>query len=127
MAISYILTTTLQRGGTSVSKQVTKTASAETVLEETVAIGTDTKLTVAIDVSAVKAMMLVASTDTKIETNSSSAPDDTIELEAGVPYLYDRDNEAFAPFIFTADVTAFYVTNAAEAELLMYCLYDPTP
>lgn len=75
--------------------------------------GAVTEFTISIDVSAVKGFMIVCDRDVIIETNSSGAPDDTINLLANKPYVWTDDD--YNPFLLTADVTSIFATLAAGA------------
>lgn len=107
------------------ASEFTFTANAETTLEESIGIGTDTQVNVAIDVSAVKSFYLLSDVAATIETNSGSSPTNTITLVAGIPYIWH--SSSYDTFKLTGDVTALFVTNAAACALKMYVLYDPTP
>ena len=111
-----------------VSGQKTYTADAEFVLDISVpAPSTDLEVDVAIDVSNVKSLCLLADRDMTIETNSAGSPVDTIALKASVPYLWNTDS--YSTLLLTVDVTKFFLTLAAgaAATLKIRCLIDSTP
>ena len=63
----------------------------------------------AVDVSDLKLFAVVSDQNVTIETNSSSAPTDSIAVVAGVPIIWDSQSGIDCPL--TADVTTIYVTN----------------
>lgn len=111
----------------STSEEVT--GSAEANIDETIsADATNQQINVAIDVSALKSIFIVCSKNALIETNSGSAPDDTITLLAGVPFRWTNTSPFASPFDSAVDVTAIFVTAAgASGTLQMYVLQDATP
>jgi hypothetical protein len=106
-------------------KAVTVTGSSWTKVQESLDIGTDVLINLAIDVSTVKLFRIYSTTAATVETNSSSAPDDTLALAAG--RCYDFVTGDPTPLLLTADVTAIYVTNAAATVLTIELLQDATP
>jgi len=127
-SIDLALAWTATTGGESIARNKTYSASSRVTLDETVADGqTDKQVTVALDVSAVKAFYIVSDQSVTLETNSGSAPDDTISLVAGVPYWWSTDS--YDTFQLGTDVTAFFFTNAsgATATIKMEAIQDATP
>lgn len=103
-------------------------AAAQTSIEETVGIAaTDLLINLAIDFSEIVCLFIMADQDLTIETNSGSAPDDTISLVAGKPLIWYEGSYFACPL--AADVTKIYVTNASgvAATLQIEVLQDPTP
>lgn len=94
---------------------------------ETAAGSGTTEFVVAIDVSAVKSFFVVCSVDAILETNSSSAADDTISLVAGVPYVWNTDS--YDAFLLGTDVTSIFFTVAGATAGVVYLGYvaDATP
>ena len=100
---------------------------AQLMLSEPVpAVTTDMSVLVNIDVSQVKSIYMFSTQDLNVETNSPSAPTNTIALKANKPYVWHTD--AYDSFKLTADVTALYLTNAGQqpANFEMRVLFDPT-
>lgn len=128
MEITYNVTEEMA-GGMTVRKRQAYSAAAHTQVLESVATGlTDKEIAFALDVSECVAFLLVSDQDVTFETNSGSAPDDTIALLANVPYIWYEDS--YAPFLITADITTnVFITNAsgATATVTIMALYDPTP
>lgn len=87
----------------------------------------DVHVNVAIDFSQLISIVMLASVDLVIETNTSAGTDDTINLLAGVPYIWNADAPQDNPF--TIDVTAFYLTASGDGEgtFKMEVLQDSTP
>jgi len=88
---------------------------------------TDQLVNLAIDISQLKMFVLVSNAVVTIETNSSSAPQETFTLAAGVPVLWYTGCGYAVPF--AGDVTKIYVTNASggTATIDIHILHDSTP
>jgi hypothetical protein len=115
-------------GGNAVTATKQYTGSAHVGIRETVANGqTDKQINVAIDVSAVKSIIIKSTQDVTLETNSGSAADDTINLLANVPYIWNTDS--YDAFLLGTDVTALFITNAsgASADISVDAVLDATP
>jgi hypothetical protein len=113
-------------GATPITQATTLTADFRQSYNLTIPIANDQLHAMALDVSQVKAIAILSDQDLTLETNSSSAPDNTLSLKANVPYIwYTNKPQAL---VFTTDITALYVTNAsaAVASLKMEILVDPT-
>lgn len=89
--------------------------------------GNDRNVLIAFTLAALKGYYIVSDQDLTLETNSSSAADDTIAMVANKPLVwydgcgYDKH--------FTADVTTLYFSNAGAttANLTIDVLKDATP
>lgn len=118
----------MAEGGESVGTTETITGSGRGGFDETIADGqTDLQVNVAIDVTAVTCFIITTDRAITIETNDGGAPDDTITLSAGETYMWtNTQNDTFK---LTADVTAFFITNASGGNARVQCkfLYDATP
>lgn len=89
---------------------------------------TDSEIAFVLDVDQCVAFYMVCDQDIIIETNNGAAPVDTINLVAGVPYLWYTTN--YDSFLLGTDVTALFATTgaiAAAANLKVRAVYDPTP
>ena len=88
---------------------------------------TDRLYTIAIDVSQIKFIIMLASEDCTVEINSSSSPAPSISLKADEPYLWWVN----APWVnvLTTDVTALYLTCAVTGtiDFTLRGIFDPTP
>jgi hypothetical protein len=109
---------------------VTQTGTLHQELSETIPAATNNHpLSLAIDVSAAKMIFVVSDQDVLLETNSGSAPDDTISLLADVPYVWHADS--YFANLLAADVTQLFITNqngaGVTAEFRCYVLTDATP
>jgi len=84
-----------------------------------------------VDVAAAHAnilsMVLFSNVATTIKVNSSSAPDDTINLPAGGQVVWNTNHPEACPF--TVDVTKLFITNggAGAATVKVRILLDSTP
>lgn len=92
------------------------------------AASTNVEIDIALDISAVKSIVIYATKGVTIKTNSTSVPDDTIVLADGQAIIWG-DDEATDRLVLTADVTKIYVTNAgaAASALRIEALVDVTP
>ena len=86
-----------------------------------------TEIVCPVDVSAVKSFWVTSSADLILETNSSSAADDTINLVANVSYIWNTSS--YNSFLLGTDVTSFFFTNASATACTVSCgfVYDATP
>jgi hypothetical protein len=128
MSFSHIVTQNVQVGSTLVSGSETYTGSGKVSIEETIAASTtDDDIVLALDVSAIQSIIILSDQDVKIETNDGTSPDDTIDLVADVPYVWNTDS--YDSCLLTTDVTVIYVTNAGAtaATLKIEALLDATP
>lgn len=84
----------------------------------------DFEILVAVDVSQLKAIVLVASNNCTVETNNSGTPTNTINLLAGKPYIWSTGD--YNTCLITADVSKIFLTNgvAAETTFQMLALSD---
>jgi len=82
---------------------------------------------IAFTVARLKAIMILADQDLTLETNDGGAPDDTIALVAGKPYVWESGS--YFANLFTVPVTALYFTNASgvAAEVQILVFNDSTP
>lgn len=95
----------------------------------------DLEIAIAFTLAELKSILLYASKALTIKTNSSSTPDDTIDLPAGKPWAWQAGGPAEGANtgqLLTADVTAFFVTNpgstsADDTTLYIRVLSDATP
>lgn len=98
-------------------------------VEESVADGsTDLKITIpTIDISAMKSLFIRSTQDVTIKTNSSSTPDDTLNVKSGSPVDWDDKSVHAKPL--SADVSSIFVSNSSgsSATLTIYAAQDTTP
>jgi hypothetical protein len=90
---------------------------------------TDLEVAAVIDVSQLKFVYIKSDVAVKLETNSSSAPDNTINLEAGVPVTWVKPAAGSIPACpFSVDVTKFFFTesNGVDAAVEIIVGVDPT-
>lgn len=112
-------------------------ASSPAAIEETIAAGqTAYLINLAFTVAGLKSIWLLSDQVITIKTNSSSVPDDTIILAAGVPLEwntgYTHTVGGVTPWPacpFTAPVTKIYVANSSGTTANLSCrvLADATP
>ena len=130
--MSVTITTTISNAGSQYTASKTLSPSDEVVVrgEFSVANGeTDKALSIGgVDASQLVAVWLSSNAAVTLETNSSSAPDDTIALAANVPYAWQTSDPDSC--LITADIAStIYATNASgsTAMITMMFVQDGTP
>lgn len=80
-----------------------------------------------LDVSEIKSIYILSDKDLTLETNNGGAPDDTITLVGGVPYIWHTGS--YFTNLLTTDITALYLTTGSvgEARFQLEVVTDPTP
>jgi hypothetical protein len=88
---------------------------------------TDEEIIFSVDVSALQVAYIVSDQDVTLDTNSSGAPDETIELLANNPYVWYLGS--YYANLLATDITSVFITNASgsTAEIDFVFLTDPTP
>jgi hypothetical protein len=128
MALTHRVSTSVRsNAGTVTSTSYTVTGTHEYNLEKTFAIGTDVAQDFEADVSTIVSLAIESTTAMTIETNSSSAADDTIVLEANKPLIWNTTIEDTLGTVcpLTVDVTTgLFITNAAAGDLTIYVLFN---
>ena len=109
------------------SQTFTATLPIQLDAEPVPADSTDLEIVIAIDVSAIKLIIILASHDLTLETNNGAAPDDTLNLVAGRPYVWYTGS--YYTNLLTTDITSIFMTEAAsdDATLDILALVDATP
>ena len=89
---------------------------------------TNFAVTLAFIRAEVNSIWISAPGNLTLKTNNSGAPIDTINLLANIPKKWNLD-QPIGEMMFTADVTALFVTNpaAVPVELKIRILHDITP
>lgn len=104
----------LSAGGDALSGTVVITGGTKQEKSQSFAANTtDVLIPFAFTRAALKEIWISTDKNVTLETNSGSAPDDTIALAAGDPYHWRATNGVKQPF--AADVTGLYFTNGAGA------------
>jgi len=114
-------------GGLNISGTVTEVANAEQNRVLAIAAATpDQEFDLDFPFAALRSFFALSTQDVTIETNDGASPDDTITLQAGVPFWWAASSGQANPF--TADVDTIFVTNAGDnvATLNIRVLYDAT-
>jgi len=135
MAYSATFTEGVSIGGVSTTELNTLSENGRIGFDEYVeASQTDYEIAFTLDVSATLAFYLVADKDVSFQTNNGAAPDNTIDLKAGIPYIWYTNTltppyAAYDAFLLTVDVTAVFITTGAGSTARVRCeaIYDPTP
>ncbi|MGN6133113.1 MAG: hypothetical protein ACTHOU_01390 [Aureliella sp.] len=100
----------------SISSAEAPQGDVEAAINQTVAaLAADVEVLVAVDVSALKAIAILASEDCTLKTNNSGTPDDTLNLVADVPYIWTPNS--YHACLLTADVSKIFITNSAASEM----------
>jgi hypothetical protein len=132
MALTHRVSTSVRsNAGTVTSTAYTITGTHEFNLEKTFGIGTDVAQDLEADQSTIVSLAIewsgAAGQTCTIETNSSSAPDDTLVIEHGSPLIWNTEILATLGTVcpITVDITTgIFVTNAAAGDLSIYILYN---
>jgi hypothetical protein len=114
--------------GTITNTTDTYTGDGEANFDGTIATGVpNVEVDLAIDVSALKSFVMFSTQAITVKTNSTSAPDDTINLTAGHQLVWTTDHIEANPL--GVDVTKFYLTNSSgsAATVKFRFLVDATP
>lgn len=127
MSFSHTQGRSFSSGSSTVTSSKTYTGSGEVNIDETVEIGANTQINVAVDVSALKSLYIKSDVDCNIFVNdpSTGAPTKTINLVAEEPYTWPMGGNTNP--LGATDVTEIFVTNAAECNLQFRALVDSTP
>ena len=86
------------------------------------------QVNLALDVSEIKGLNIgVGDGSMTVKTNSTSEPDDTLELDERKDVIWTPQDPAPCPL--TTDVTALYITNngADDADFYLQAAVDATP
>lgn len=87
------------------------TGDSETGIEDNLAVGATNKhYALAVTIAQIVAMVLFASTSMTVKTNSSTTPQETINVGAGQQVVWTNDGSLGA-IPFAGNLTGFYVTN----------------
>ncbi len=88
---------------------------------------TDKEVTAALDISAVKAMMILSDQDVLFEVNDGAGAGGSESLLAGVPYVWF--STSYFTNKFSVDWTSVFITNASgdTANIQILALTDATP
>jgi hypothetical protein len=127
MSLSFQFTEKVAIAGTSITQNTTITNDARQSLDvAAVPIAADQLHALVVDVSQDRGCFILSDQNLTLETNSPSAPGNTLTLVANIPYVWYTDK--YDALKFTVDITALYVTNAsaATAHLQIEFLIDPT-
>jgi hypothetical protein len=125
MSATYTLLQQLNTPSGTVSQTISTTGEAVVEMDVAIPAASNTQVNLGFPYANVKMIWMNASVAMTLKTNSSSEPDQTISLAAGVPQAWITGGHGSNPI--TDDVAAIYVTAAAEGTLSIRCLYDPTP
>ena len=128
MSISAYVRSIIQGVGETVDMRQTLSGSGGLIVEESIPDSTTNQLvSLAFVLAELLAYYMVSDKALTIKTNSSSTPQETISLAAGVPFVYVPGAGLASPF--AGNVTALYATNASgsAAALQIRVLVDATP
>jgi hypothetical protein len=128
MSFSHTHTRSFSNGASTITSSETFTADAEANLDlELAASSTNVQHNVAVDVSELESLFMLAEADATVYVNDAStgSPTATIALEGGRAYVWPNGS-ATNPLGAT-DVTSLYVTCSAGGDFQVRALVDPTP
>lgn len=127
MARTHTLGVNWTGGGESINQNVALSADSEVNVDETVPLSTTNMLVnFAFTYAQLISVYMLSDVTITMKTNSTSAPDDTITLTAGVPRIWYT---GMGTCPFTANVTKVYLTNGTGggAAVKLRFLVDATP
>jgi len=125
MALSSYVRTIVHGIGADVDERQTLAGVTQGIeVSETVTDAADLLMSVAFLLAKLKVIIMVSSTAMTVKTNSSGAPQETIALAAGVPFVYVPGAGLDSPF--AGDVTALYLTNTGAATFNLRVGVDAT-
>ena len=131
MAINHKIGQTYNGGaGQMSSVSRTLTGSGELRISESIpAASTNLPVAFAVDSDAILSLGIYRDKALTLKPISSGSTTDTIALAAGQLIVWGSDQSTLSEMVFTADVTALYVTNAgaSAATLRIEVLTDVTP
>lgn len=87
---------------------------------------TNSQINISLPVTGIQSLILWASGNLTLKTNSSSMPQETIPLVADKPLMWDVDSPA-GDIPFAGPVTALFLTNTSSTssvEFLLSILYE---
>ena len=114
MSFTHTIALNWTGGGLNVTQNIVKTGDSEQNVDAAVQAGqTDVLCDVDFLTADLESVYILSDQDVTLETNDGAAPDDTISLRAGVPLDWRRGGYHSNPF--TANVSAFYFTNAGAS------------
>lgn len=128
MSFSHTHTRSFSNGASTITSSETFTADSEANIDaELAASSVNVQYNVAIDVSELESLYMLAEEDTTVCVNDDSlgSPTATIALEGGRAYLWPNGS-ATNPLGGT-DVASLFFTCSAGGDIQMRALYDPTP
>lgn len=108
--------------GNSLGASWTELGNSEINLDiQLAASSTNVLATVAFTAANVQSCVLIADHNMTIKTNSSGSPADTINLVAGIPWVYSK-SAGYSASPFGTNVTAFYLTCTPATRFQMKAL-----
>lgn len=127
MSVTCALSITGQGGGVNETARIEKSSGSVIAIDESISANqTDLVYAIAFDKDRLKMVYLVASETMTIETNSSSAPSDTLTMTADEPLIWWEGATEYTNPFATADVTGWFLTNTTACTLKGFILHDPT-
>jgi hypothetical protein len=101
--------------GTTVTATTYQPASNAIAVDSVYGMVTNEDLPIAFTSANVKSLILLANKDLTIKVNSTSAPDVTLNLKAGIPLVWQADAGYFTnPLSAATTVSHFYLTSTAS-------------
>lgn len=126
--MTHTLTLAWTRNGETIAKSVNLVVEGEQNIDVTVPASTnDVHVAANIDVSALALVFIVSNQTITLETNSPSAPDETITVTADKPLVWYSGCGWANPL--ETDITALYLSRAGAgaATVNIRYAYDATP
>jgi hypothetical protein len=126
--ITHTLTWSLTRGNENLSNSVAVANQGDVNIDVDQATNqTNTPIGLVLDVSQLKSLYILTSVDMTLKTNSTSAPDTTIALKSGKPFVWESSAGYFTNPFGSTDVTVAYLTNTTAGSFQLRAVVDATP
>lgn len=128
MSDTLAITQQAGTGGQILSASKAYTASLLKKLDESIADSeTDKQVVFTLDVSEVKAIIILSDQDLLMEVNDADGAGGSMSLLAGVAYVWTSDS--YDTFKLGTDVTGLFMTNASgsAARFQLWAIVDATP
>lgn len=130
MPLTYVFTSAVNDGTSTISKSVTLTDGTDTRIDQRITGSTTNQTVNCVAQSALlKGIYMVSDQNVTIKTNTTTGVD-TFALEAGIPFSWTIEDPVVAiGDILTANITGLYATvpGAVTATLQARFVSDPIP
>lgn len=110
---TWALSYTQAPGAQVVSTSITLTANSQQNTDLLVNANSEVRANVSIIKADIQSLLLFCDQSITLKTNSSSAPQDTLNVQANVPYVWTVNTASIFACPFSNNVSAIFVNTAA--------------